>query len=222
MVPIRILFSCSLALAVTSQLGAAIIYGTSTTTPLTYGGSLDGNLTSGGFQYGIEFAVPTGQDYVATGFAAPLGNAFHGSTVSVTFTLYTAVPRVPATTPPLQQPGVALDSAAFNIPNTTSINVYTPLFAGGAILQGGKNYFLIGKVNTTGGFTQIDWAQATSGTETTALKSGSQPWVIVTGFTIPAVQIFGDLQGAAIPEPTTLALAAAGILFIAISRRKRR
>jgi len=217
----RVSLVCLIALVATPALNAGIIYGTNNTTPLTFDGtSVDSDLQNG-TQFAIRFATPAapaGLFYTLTGFAAALQNAFRASPISVTAGVYTAVPRTPATNPATQQPGLLLDSVTFNVLPGSAINVYTPIFAGGALLAAGTNYFLATRVNTTGGITQVDWAEALSGTQTVAVKSGSQPWVSFSGFENPAVQIYGDVFVA--PEPSTLACAGIGILCALAARRK--
>jgi len=173
---LRLLLLPAIALTACARLQAGVIDGTSTTTPLFYDSStVDSDLQSG-IQFGVRFTAPMGNSYYLTGFSAPLVNSFRSSPISITFGVYTAIPRTPATTPATQQPGILLDSVTFNVPNAAPIALYTPLFAGNAVLLGGINYFLIGRVNTTGGITQVDWAEsAVNGTKGIPLGH----WIVV-------------------------------------------
>ena len=137
---LRLLFLVSFLLTCAPKLRATIVYGTSNTTPLPFGST-----TLDPFDHtnelAIEFTVPVGENFVLTGFSAALRNEFHSGVESVTFTVNTAVPRVPTTTPATQQPGTTLDSVTFSIPNSTTVSVFTEAFSAGATLTGGGHLF---------------------------------------------------------------------------------
>jgi len=224
MINIRTLCYCVIALSVAPAARATLIFGTSATIPLPFNGTVsDGDMQ---FQrpFGIEFTAASGLDYVLTGMAVPLENIYYPPSASVTFSVFTAVPRTTLNGNGTEEPGDILDSTTFSILYKTNVGsgggfeIYSPSFAGGAILRGGTKYYLIGRMNDSGGTTQMGWASTLGSASTMAVKVDGTPWsVFLTTLFRPEAQVFGD---AFAPEPATMGCVALGLLLAARFRRK--
>ena len=190
--------------AATAQ--ATVIGGTSATQPLPYNGFNTYAYIFGGspnFQLAVPFTPAAGFDYILSSGSVPL-RSFGPTAVQVdiydTFGI---------------NPGTKL--AGFSAPTVADFTYHliSGTFSGSPILHGGQQYFF--HVSAPTGSGQVDWAGASPNQPATIYyQGGTTSWNHTQSFSSPAFQVVA--LSASTPEPGTILLLGAGVVFL-LARR---
>ena len=198
-----------------ARVDAAIIAGTSMTTPLpfnpfhTFAMIVNSNTNAWA---GVAFTTPGDSDYTLDSIVLPLAGVF---TDSVTFRLYDDANG---------QPGDVLETVTISgFPAAPDYALVTGIFSGLTELEANKTYYMVGYLPVAG-YAQIDWAGSSPATSVrmvygTAESGGG--WNSAIFSSGPAFQINGTKAAAAVPAPPILALMAGCTALLFAARRRR-
>jgi hypothetical protein len=153
-------------------------------------------------EWAMGFTVPTGTDFLFTGFVVPM--TFAGTTTTVDFTLASDASGAPGS--PLETIGIVLSNGTEVYAGTSSLE---------PTLIGGESYWLEAKISPSDSGTDATWNAAAgilSGLAlgpTADLHTPLSPnWSVETG-----TQAAFEIDGTAIPEPRYGWIVVFGCLF---------
>lgn len=222
---IRILTPLLLALSFwTPSAGAAVLAGTSQTTPLSFNQfntfAMIGVQTNGNrLEMGFLFTIPdNGPDYFLDNLIVPLRSITDDNTVR--FSLYDQDPN-------FLRPGSVLESSEMFISEVYTYSLRTFLFSGNTKLEAGRNYFLIGSITdpTSQGIQQIDWAGSSPAATVQQFYRVIPPggWNTIINSNGPAYQINAtEGEFSPVPEPSMFPLLTAGMFALVVGKGLRK